>query len=113
MKTFKFKSRWGDEYEIRFVKTQYAMDGNLAILAENLEPEFGWWEPYGNLTVNLGDDLNGWMGYLDTNNVPDLCDFAIEKGWCTVVGYERSGFCTYPLAVFTAEFLEEICEEEA
>jgi hypothetical protein len=107
-KTFKFMSRWGTEYEIRFIKTAYTYDGSLAICVEGKEPDFGWWEPYANLTVNLGDGLT----YLDANNVPDLCEFVIGKGWAKVVGEGFSGFCTYPRVEFTDEFIDEVCEEE-
>jgi len=106
-----FKSRYGSTYEIRFVKANYANNGSLAVLVEDFEPDLEYWEPYCTLTVNLDGYCFGQsMAYLDTNNVPDLCEFVIENGWATVIGEGYSGFCTYPLVEFTEEFLGEICE---
>ena len=110
-KMIEFTSRYGSTYEIRFVKANYACDGSLAVLVEDKEPDFGFWEPYCNLTVNLGGfGLGQSTAYLDANNVPDLCEFVIENGWATIIGEGCSGFCTYPLVEFTEEFLGGICE---
>ena len=111
-KTFKFTSRWDTEYEIKFVKCSYCCDGSLAIEALNKDEGGEWWEDYGTLTVNLGYPLLPGQAFLDTNNLPDLADFVMERGWAEQVGMEASGFCVYPLVEFTDEFLTEICEED-
>lgn len=110
MKTFDFTSRFGTRYEISFELGNYVA-GNLAVSATCREVGEGYWEPYGDLTVNLpGYAVPPRCAFLDTNNVPDLCDFAVERGWCRLLGAEgRSGFCKYPLAEFSDEFLEEVC----
>ena len=108
-----FTSRYGGTYEIRFVKANYACDGSLAIVVEDFEPDFEYWEPYCNLTVNLGGFGFGQRtAYLDANNVPDLCEFVIENGWAKVIGEGRSGFCTYPLVEFSSDFIDVICKGE-
>ena len=113
-KIFEFTSRFGGKYEIKFIKTAYMCDGSLAIVVEDMEPGSEWWESYGNLTVNIGGFFFGpHMAYLDTNNVPDLCDFVLDMGWATIVGEGRSGYCTYPLVEFSEEFIDEICEVAA
>lgn len=105
-----FKSKWGKEYEIRFIATEY-IDGNTAVLVESVEPDIGWWEPYGDATVNLGEPLLEGMAYLDTNNMQDMADFMMMHGWCEPIGFGHSGFCTYPLVKFTDEFLNTVCEK--
>lgn len=111
MKTFDFTSRFGTKYEIFFERGNY-VNGNLAVATSCREEGEEFFEDYGNLTVNLIDyAVPPKCAFLDTNNVPDLCDFAIANGWCKTVGSGRSGFCTYPLVEFTDEFLGEICEE--
>lgn len=108
MNTYKFTNRYGTEYEIAFEATRYVY-GGLAIEVHCREQEQGWWEPYGTLTKNLGYLTSTSRAYLDANNMPDLVEFVLEKGWCEKVGEERSGFCTYPLVEFTDEFINEVC----
>ena len=110
MKTYDFTSRYGTEYEIAFEVARY-MYGGLAVEVHCRERGDEWWEPYGTLTKNLGDPLPGNWAYIDANNLPDLCEFVIDKGWATQVGEGHSGFCTYPLVEFTDEFLEMVCVE--
>jgi len=111
MKTFNFKSRYGTEYELAFEKATYAYFGNLAIEVhcKDKRERYAFWEPYATLTVNL-DPVMPNMAYLDSNNVPDLCEFVIDKGWAEKIGEGTSGFCTYPLVLFTDEFLNDVCE---
>jgi len=42
MNTYKFKSRYGTEYEIRFIKARYMYGGSLAIKVEDFEPDGEW-----------------------------------------------------------------------
>ena len=111
MSTYKFKSRYGATYEIKFVKTRYAVDGTLAIMTLCWSDHGSFWEPYASLTVNLGKPLGANEAYLDDNNVPDLGDFVLDNGWARNVGSARSGWCTYQKVEFTDEFLNEVCEE--
>lgn len=110
MKTFKFTSRYGTKYKLMFEKTRY-VSGGVAIEVWCAEDD-DCWEPYATMTKNLGYLPSAKWAYLDTNNVPDLAEFVIDKGWCEQVGEGRSGFCSYPLVRFTDEFLDEICVEE-
>lgn len=109
MNTFKFTSRYGTEYELAFEKAYYVY-GGIAIEVW-CDGEYGW-EPYATLTKCLGDFPPTHCAYLDSNNVPDLVEFVIGKGWCEQVGEGASGFCTYPFVEFTDEFLNEICVTE-
>ena len=110
MNTYKFKSRYGTEYEIAFERTGYVY-GGLAVEAYDKDEEYGW-EPYGTLTVNLGGFCPTNQAYLDTNNLPDLAEFVLDMGWAEVINEGQSGWCTYPLVEFTDEFLNEICVSE-
>ena len=112
MRTFNFTNRYGTEYEIAFEKMSYAYGGGLAIAVHCQEEADGWWEPYATLTVNIDPLPSPSMAYLDTNNVPDLAEFVVEKGWAREIGFGQSGYCTYPLVKFTEEFLDEICASE-
>lgn len=74
-------------------------------------------EPYGVLTVNLGDyhvnELNMerdavFYAYLDVNNWPGIEEIMADSDWCGPEGTERaSGFVTYPLYWFDAD-MEEV-----
>ena len=113
MQTFDYISPYGTPYSIFFIKQQY-FNGNLNVevyCREAANPDENDWEPYGTLTVNLpGFALSENQAFLDTNNVYNLCQYILEHGWATETGEtSQSGFCTYPLAEFTDEFLNTIC----
>ena len=107
---FEFASRYGTTYEIRFLKTKYYDNANLAITVECFS-DGCYWEPYATLTVNLGALRSPDCAYLDTNNVPDLCQFVEDNGWVEIIGSGRSGYCEYPLARFSDEFLSDVCSD--
>ena len=110
MRTYDFTSRYGTHYEIAFEKAAYVFDGSVAVEVWCKEDGEEYWEPYCSLTTNLsdfaGDDKTA---YLDTNNTPDICKFVLDKGWAKEIGTGRSGFCEYPLVVFSDEFLSDVC----
>ena len=60
---------WGREYEVTVNKTKYT-NGNLAIQLMCYDDEYDFWEPYGNLTVNLDVKLPDGYAYVDVNNMP-------------------------------------------
>ena len=51
-KKMKYKSKWRDE-TVELSMSQYVDNGNLYLELVNTEGEYP--EPYGNITVNLGD----------------------------------------------------------
>lgn len=112
MKPIKFKSQWGKVYNIIFCKSRYANNKRLYIGCL-CEEEYGEYEPYCDVTVNLAQRIpDGNYGFLDTNNAdPMLLNLMYAKGWIEdteMSGF--SGFCIYPLVKFTDEFLEMIQE---
>lgn len=109
MKPVKFMSQWGKEYKVVFVKNTYANNGQLYIGCLNEDEDYGGWEPYCDITVNLNAALIGEnYGYIDVNNGdPKLFALMKRKGWIAETGfYGGSGFCSYPMVEFSEEFLK-------
>ena len=114
MEPIKFKSQWGKEYKIVFYKDKYLDNNRLYIGCMCEDEEYGGYEPYCNVTVNLAQRMpEGNFGFLDTNNgEPNLFDLMFDKGWMEDTGnFGMSGFCIYPLVKFSNEFLEMIERE--
>ena len=111
-KPIKFKSQWGEEYDIIFEKSSYAKNGRLFVRCLCEDKEYGGYEPYCNVTVNLKDYLpKGNYAFLDTNNGdPKLFGLMFENGYVEevdgLVGF--SGYCIYPVIKFSDEFIEMI-----
>lgn len=94
---------WG-EYELNLYKTNYSNNGNLAIQA-TIE-ENGFEEPWSMITVNIDKLPDNWACIDTNNNGANIIGELIDAGYCSLVGYKASGFCTYPVVEFTDEFLE-------
>lgn len=111
MKPIKFKSQWGKEYNIIFTKNTYANNGRLYVGCWCEDEEYGGYEPYCDVTVNLIDRLpEGNYGFLDTNNGdPRLFNLMSENGWIEETGNVGfSGFCVYPMVEFSEDFLNDL-----
>lgn len=102
MKVYKLQDR-----ELVFQKTTYVHDHSLAIVAF----ESNTHEPYCCVTTNLGLVIADDMAYLDTNNLPDICNWLVSMGYAEVVAFANSGYCTYPLVRFSKEFLDSCIQE--
>ena len=92
--------------EIVLLRRQY-MDGSLAV--QMLYDADGYWDFWGDVTVNLCDatNQNASFAYVNANNMPAVAEFLQENGLATYTGMTRpSGFCTYPLYAFTSLFFE-------
>lgn len=96
------------EYELKLYKRTYTDNGNIAIQA-TIE-EDGFEEPWSMITVNIAMLPDKWA-CLDTNNNGDTILYELlDAGYCNLLGYEASGFCTYPIVEFTDEFLKGLEE---
>ena len=103
MKTYTLRTEYAN-YNVVIRKTQYANNGNLALLLETPDGE-----PVANLTVNLPDEiLASNCAYLDTNNLPEAEWFVQSNGLAKPTGeYGNSGYCSYPLYEFDLDKLGE------
>lgn len=108
-KKMKYESKWGDE-TVELTMSQYAGSGNLFLELINTEGEYP--EPYGNITVNLGE-VPKYCGYIDTNNMPEIEKFIADNDLGDFTGLTlQSGFCEYPLYVFNVDKLRVLCPEQ-
>lgn len=108
-KKMKYESKWGDE-TVELTMSQYAGSGNLFLELINTEGEYP--EPYGNITVNLGE-VPKYCGYIDTNNMPEMEKFIADNDLGDFTGLTlQSGFCEYPLYVFNVDKLRVLCPEQ-
>lgn len=93
----KLKSRFGGEYEVRLETNRYR--NNRIYLGLNCyDEEYGFWEPYAAITVNIDADLSDKdCGFLDVNNFPEGKWFVENHGIGEPTGrIGFSGFCAYP-----------------
>lgn len=89
----------------------YGYGKNLYVGLTCIDKEYGYEEPYCNVTVNLPNEYcPAYCGYLDTNNNPNLQKFVEENELGVFAGrLGASGFCTYPLYRFNPDKLRELC----
>ena len=107
MKTYDYNG-FGKTYSLRLRKEQYTYNDNMAVLAD-CESEYGGWEPFANVTVNLDEKLPDGYGYVDTNNFRGVLEWIEENNIGTFTGiYRQSGFCKYPLVKFNEEVFENV-----
>ena len=104
---------WGEDHALQFVKQNY-FNGNLAIEVMSEDEEYGGWEPWCSLTVNLpGFMLDENEAFLDTNNCSkEIIDWIFKNKYAKKIGQRQSGFCTYPLVEFSKAFIEMIVVTE-
>ena len=112
--TFKYLTGYGEIEDVRFEMNMYTENNNLYLGLEYYEKEDREWEPYGNITVNVGD-LPYLYSALDTNNNNEKCliSFLTENGFGKLTGLKiPSGFCEFPVFQFSEEKLKEVCPME-
>ena len=108
-KVFDFVS-YGEKRRIVFGKTSYRNNNTLAVLMLEIMPD-GSEESYATLTVNLEQSdwlcASGTCAFIDTNNLGEnIVDWLVDNGLAKKTGtYGQSGWCSYPLVVFTDEAL--------
>lgn len=109
-KMMKLHSRFGDDYEVSLEISRYLNNGCIYIGL--VRDEDGFPEPYGDLTVNLEGRVPDYCGYVDLNNMPELERFVEENDLGEFTGLvKRSGYCEYPLYLFNADKLREMCPD--
>lgn len=98
-------NKYGNNYPMTFNLDHYAANENLYVgLVTNTE---GYYEPWSDLTVNLGIKCAENCAFIDTNNNGnDIIDWLEAHGLGTATGrYKASGFCVYPEFKFNMEKL--------
>lgn len=106
-----YHSEYGGDSEVQLEIQQYADNGRIAI--SMITDEEGYPELFGSLTVNIDAPAPDYCGYLDTNNLSNAEKFVTEHGLGEFMGLTgRSGYCEYPLYLFHAEKLRELCPEQ-
>lgn len=98
----KIKNPWGsNEYEARIIRTNYVEGGGLAIAIESWDEEFGFWQPYAKLTVNLNRNIPSNMAFVDVKNLPNAAEFIEDNNLGEFAGkWGVSGSYAYPLYKF-------------
>ena len=104
---------YGKQYEITFYTSRYSNNNALFVGAIGKCSEDDFEEPYCDVTVNLppsGMIQNERAAYLDMNNSGNVINKMVEEGYIEMVdGVEyASGFCVYPLGIFTDKFWKEV-----
>lgn len=107
-KTLVYKSECIGDRTVSLCINQYADNG--AIYVGLMDCDEG--VPFGDVTVNLAGKVSEFYGYLDTNNLSDLCSFIENNGLGEFAGkIGVSGYCRYPLYKFNREKLKEFCPD--
>lgn len=106
-----YHSEYGGDSVVSLDVRQYADNGRIAL--QLITDEEGEPEPFGSLTVNIDAPAPHYCGYLDINNLSNAEKFVTEHGLGEFTGITgRSGFCEYPLYLFDADRLRELCPEQ-
>ena len=109
-KTIEFESRFSGKVNLELEINTNLNNGRLYIgLNEQTED---YLEPYADLTVNINGVCPDYCGYVDINNMPELEQLIEENELGEFTGIMgQSGFCNYPLYLFSAEKLREYCPD--
>ncbi len=113
MKTFKFKTVYGDTYLVRLNMYKYTQNNTLAIEVQYYDEDSNMWMSFQMLTVNLTHGCAGGNKvYIDVNNFGGAEMLIEETGIGESTGIiEQSGFCVYPLYSINMDRLREIAFE--
>lgn len=101
---------WGIEHPITFRLSNCAENNNLYVGMITWEED--WPEPWSDLTVNLGVELEPNIAFIDVNNNGwQIIDWLVKNNLGKPTKLEMiSGFCTYPEFEFNMEELKKYIE---
>ena len=96
---------FGDKHQIILARTSYKSNNSIAVLMIEKMPD-GSEEDWATLTVNLVDAIvpaDSETAYIDTNNLGEDIIRWLSNNRIAVktAFFGRSGYCTYPLVMFT------------
>lgn len=108
--TLELQTQYGNPVQVSLTVNRYVNNNSLYVGMTTMED--GWKEPYGNITVNLPSSVPPYCAFVDTNNMPELEDFLVQNGIAEFTGLEQqSGFVNFPLYLFHADRLRELCPD--
>jgi len=107
-KTLTYISAWsGEPSELTLRIAGFYQDGSICI--ESYED----WEPFGRLTVCLGNINDPLKSYIDVNNMPGIETLLKDSGLAKPTGeWKVSAFCKYPVYEFNLDELRKYCSED-
>ena len=109
-KTLELATQWGSTEKVQLEINNYMNNNGLYLGLKRKEDDY--FEPYGDISVNLGVKAPDYSAYVDLNNMPELVKFIEENDLGEFTGLtQRSGFCEYPLYMFHVDKLRELCHE--
>ncbi len=109
-KTMELATQWGSTVEVQLEINNYMNNNGLYLGLMGREEDY--FEPYGDISVNLGTKAPDYCAYVDLNNMPELEKFIEENDLGEFTGLtQRSGFCEYPLYMFNVDKLRELCPD--
>lgn len=113
-KTMELKTPYDTIKKVQLKVSAYANNNGLYVGLNSWDEEYQFFEPYGDITVNLSSlKVPDYCGYVDTNNMPNAEQFIKEHDLGVFTGLtKRSGYCEYPLYMFDRSKLEEYCPIE-
>lgn len=109
-KTLELLTQWGSTEKVQLEINNYLNNNGLYLgLMGKVNDNY---EPYGDVSFNLGVKAPDYCAYVDLNNMPELVKFIEENDLGEFTGLtQRSGFCEYPLYMFHVDKLRELCPE--
>lgn len=90
---------FGNEETVFFETNNYANNKRLYVGLMAIDKEYGFLEPYCDVTVNIPSYplSSEECGFLDTNNFPFIVELLTRYHCGKFTGkYAHSGFCSYP-----------------
>lgn len=108
--TLELKTQFGTTENVTLTVNTYVDNNSLYVGMTTVEDGFP--EPYGDVTVNLLTSVPPYCAFVDTNNMPELEDFLVKNGIAEFTGLmQRSGYCSYPLYLFSGEKMRGLCPD--
>ncbi len=107
--TYEYTTQYGGQYTVKPRLNMYANNDNLYVGLDCYDKGGAFWEPFGDVTVNI-DSLPYLYSTIDTNNNGDkIIEFLEQNGFgeCTPFVIP-SGFCNFPVFQFKEEKLRAI-----
>ena len=99
----------GKVYNIKLKTDRYANNKNLYIGMDCYED--GYWEPFGDITVNLSMRCKENCGFVDVNNLPGIDRFIKENNLGRPTGIiVPSGWVMYPEYKFNMVEIQKYCD---